>query len=69
MSVILNFDFQKRKQQHFPDEKLSPKRHNFACNNYIFPKIRANKNKQWTHLVALKNEIIVFRYIVANRPT
>ena len=29
------------------------KRPNFACNIYIFPKIRANKNKQWTHLGAL----------------
>ena len=24
-------------------------RHNFACDNYIFPKTRANKSKQWTH--------------------
>ena len=25
------------------------KRPNFACDNYIFPKTRRNKNKQWTH--------------------
>ena len=30
------------------------KRHNFACENYIFPKTRANKNKQWAHLGAPK---------------
>ena len=31
------------------------KRHNFACGNYIFPNTRAIKNKQWTHLGALKD--------------
>ena len=30
------------------------KRPNFACDNYIFPKTRGNKNKQWTHSTHLK---------------
>ena len=53
MSAILKFDFQKKKRQlHFSEENYInyTKRHNFACDSYIFPKARANKNKQWTHL-------------------
>ena len=38
-SAILKFDFQKKKTITI----------NFACDNYIFPKTRGNKNKQWTH--------------------
>ena len=55
MSAILKFDFPIRKRLHFPEEnyETSQKRHNFACDNYIFPKTRANKSKQWTHLGAL----------------
>ena len=57
MSAILKSDFQKRKQSHFSEEnyliKLHKKRHNFACDHYIFPKTRSNKNKQWTHMGAL----------------
>ena len=30
--------------------KLHKKRPNFACDNYIFPKTKRNKNKPWTHL-------------------
>ena len=55
MSDILKFDFRKRKQLHFSHEKLSKlhkKRHNFACDHYIFPKTWANKNKQWTQMGA-----------------
>ena len=33
------------------------KRHNFACDNYIFHKTRGNKNKQWTHYSALQLEV------------
>ena len=29
--------------------KTTQKRHNFACDNYIFPKTRGNKNKERTH--------------------
>ena len=29
------------------------KRPNFACGNYIFPKTRGNKNKQWVHSTPL----------------
>ena len=57
MSTILKFDFLKRKQLHFSEENYlnyTKKGHNFACDNYIFPKTRANKDKQWTHLGALK---------------
>ena len=51
MSAILEFDFQKRKQLRFSKSKLSKlhKKPNFACDNYIFPKTRGNKNKQWTY--------------------
>ena len=48
MSAILKFDFQKREQLRFSEEKLSKlhkKRPNFACGNYIFHKTRGNKNK------------------------
>ena len=57
MSTILKFDFQKRKQLHFSEEKYLnyTKKNNFACDNYIFPKTRANKKKQETHLGALKD--------------
>ena len=52
MSAILKFDFQKGKQLRFqfPVVKYLNyiKRPNFACDNYIFPKTRGNKNKQWT---------------------
>ena len=38
MSTILKFDFQKRKQLHFPEVNYLnyKKRPNFACDNYIF---------------------------------
>ena len=56
MSPILKFDFQKLKQLHFSEENYlnyTKKRHNFVCNNYIFPKTRTNKSKQWTQYSAL----------------
>ena len=51
MSAILKFDLHKRKQLRFSEVKYLnyTKRHNFACDNYIFPKTMGNKNKQWTH--------------------
>ena len=56
MKTILKFDFQKRKQLHFSEENYlkCTKRHNFACDIYIFPKRKGHTNKQWTHLGALK---------------
>ena len=47
MSAILKFDFQKRKQLRFSEVNYLnyTKRHNFACDNYIFPKTRENQNK------------------------
>ena len=56
MSAILKSDFQKRKQLHFSEVKYLnyTKKRNFACDNYIFPKTRGNKNKQWTHSTPLK---------------
>ena len=64
MSAILKFDFQNRKQLRFSEvnylnyththTKKKKKKNNFACDNYIFPKTRGNKNKQWTHLPPLK---------------
>ena len=57
MSAILKFNFQKRKQLRFFWSKLSKlhkKRPNFTSDNYIFPKTRGNKNKQWTHSTPVK---------------
>ena len=52
MSAILKFDFQKRKQLRFSVVNYLnyTKKTQFACDNYIFPQTRGNKNKQWTHL-------------------
>ena len=52
MSAIVKFDFQKRKQLHFSVENdlNYTKKTQFCMRQYIFPKTRANKNKQWTHL-------------------
>ena len=57
MSAILKFDFQKRKQLRFSEVNYLnyTKRPNFACDNYIFPKTRGNKNKQCTHYTPLKS--------------
>ena len=56
MSAILKFDFQKRKQLRFSEVNCltTQKRPNFACGNYIFPRTRGKKNKQWTHSTPLK---------------
>ena len=56
MKAILKFDFQKRKQLHFSEDNYLnyTKKTQFACEFYIFPKTRRNKNNQWTHLGALK---------------
>ena len=55
MNAVLKSDFQKRKELHFSQENFltTLKRHDFACDNYIFPKTRVNKNKQWTHYSVL----------------
>ena len=61
MSAILKFYFQKRKQLHFSEENdldYTIKTQFCMCHN-IFPKTRGNKNKQWTHLGALKDELIL----------
>ena len=51
MSAILKFDFQKRKQLRFSEVNYLNynKKTQFACDNYIIPKTRGNKNKQWIH--------------------
>ena len=53
MSTVLKCYFQKRKQLRFSKSHYlnytKKKKTNFACDNYIFPKTRGNKNKQWTH--------------------
>ena len=64
MSVISKFDFQKRKQLRFSEVNYPNYTHtkknnnnnnnNFACDNYIFPKTRGNKNKQLTHSTPLR---------------
>ena len=59
MSAILKFDFQKRKRLRFSEVNYlnythTHKKLNFACDNYIFPKTRGNKNKKWTHSTLLK---------------
>ena len=56
MSAILKFDFQKRNQLRLSEVNYLnyTQRPNFACDNYVFPKTRGNKNKQWTHSTPLK---------------
>ena len=50
MNAILKFDFQKRKQLRVSEVNyLNYTRPNLECDNYISPKTRGNKNKQWTH--------------------
>ena len=52
MSTILKFDFQKRQQLRFTGVNYLNYKGPiifFACDNYICPKTRGNKNKQWTH--------------------
>ena len=54
-----NLIFKKKKKKKtitFFRRKLSKlhKKDNFVCGNCIFPKTKANKNKQWTHYSALK---------------
>ena len=49
MSAILKFDFPKKENNYiFQKKHLSNllKKDNFACDSYIFPKTRANKNKR-----------------------
>ena len=58
MSAILKFDFQKKTTTFFWSKvsrlHTHTKQSKFACDNYIFPKTRGNKNKQWTHSTPLK---------------
>ena len=57
MSAILKLDFQKREQLRFSEVNYlnyTKKNPNFACDNFIFPKTRGNKNKPWTHSTPLK---------------
>ena len=67
MSAILKFDLKNRKQLRFSEvnylNKLHKKRQNFACDNYIFPKTRGNKNKQWTHSTLVKFLVIVYKCV------
>ena len=56
MSAVLKFDFQNREQLCFSEVSnlTYTKRPNFACDNYIFPKTRGNKNKPMTHSTPLQ---------------
>ena len=67
MSVILNFDFQKRKQLRVPEVNYLnyTKRPNFACGKYIFPKTRGNKNKPWTHSTPVKLTCNILAHFVS----
>ena len=73
MSAILKFDFQKRKQITISEvnylknkKQTKKKRPNFACDKYIFPKTRGNKNKQWTHSTPVNNRYRPFYSIYSN---
>ena len=69
LNAILKFDFsKKRKQLHFSEENdlnyththrptHTPPQHTNACDNYIFPTTRANKNNQLTHHSVLNDMI------------
>ena len=46
---------------------ITQKRHNFACDNYIFPKTRGNKNKQRTHLGALNAPVPTYPRYLPNK--
>ena len=62
MRAILKLDFQNRKQLRFSEVSYlnyTQKKPNFVCDNYIFPKTRANKNKQWTHSTPVKLSALV----------
>ena len=54
MSAILKFDFQKRKQLRFSEVNYLNYTKKTQCDNYIFPKPRGNKNKQWIHSTPVK---------------
>ena len=62
MSAILKFDFQERKQLHSSKENYLnyTKKTQFCMFHLHFPKTRGNKNKQWTHLCALKSSVLCF---------
>ena len=65
MSAILKFDFQKKKTIMFfwsILSKLHKKDPILHVTNYIFPKTRGNKNKQWTHSTAVK--FVKFRLLL-----
>ena len=55
MSAILKFDFQIENNDVFLRKIIltTQKRPNFTYDNYIFPKTRGNKNRQWTHSTPL----------------
>ena len=53
LSWWLKFVFYKWKQLIFFLKQTAQKRHHFACDNYIFPKTRSNKSKQWTYYSTL----------------
>ena len=63
MSAILKFDFQKSKQLRFSEVNYLnyTKKTQFACDNYIFPKTRGNKNKQCTHSTPLKHLLCLLK--------
>ena len=73
MSAMLKFDFKKKKKKEkeniyiFQEKiiQITQKRHNFARDNYIFPKTRANNKKQWTHYSALKRIELDFVFRVS----
>ena len=54
----LKFDFQKRNKLYFSEENyLNYTKQTQFCMWQFFPKTRGNKNKQWTHLGALKSRL------------
>ena len=61
MSAILKFDFPEKKIITFFWSKLSKlHKKDFARDNYIFPKTRGNKNKQWTHSIPIKDISVLY---------
>ena len=51
MNAIFKFNFQKE-NNYILQKKIIQTTHNFAFDNNISPKTRANNNKQWTNLGA-----------------
>ena len=54
LSLVTKNVKSRSKKKCFSEVELHKKRPNFACDNYIFPITRRNKNNQWTRSSRVK---------------